>query len=420
MSADTTTLNTSNVNLLILTSSFPQKHESHEGGFIFDLAKRVNAHAVKPFVLCPHFRSAPFTEWWNPVEIFRFPYFFPSRFERLAYGSGMVYNIRNNPGTLILVLPYLSSAFVCSLSIIIKKQISLIHSHWFIPQGLIGALLHCLVGIPHIATIHGSDLNVIKKYPVLYPLCHFIGKKSDVITVNSRYMQQQLIDIIPECAKKIRIIPMGIDTEKYSSRTISALGRECHRKHIILNVGRLIDVKGTIYLIDAMSIVSRHFPDALLVIAGSGPEERSLLHRVQENGLNQKVKFLGTVRKDIIPFLYQSADVFVLPSINAEGKTEALGVVLLEAMTFGCPVIGSDVGGIPDIIQDGENGFLVPEQRPDILAEKIIQLLSDAELGARFRKAGFISVQKRFSWDTISQQFSEVYRQALNAHLLRN
>jgi glycosyltransferase involved in cell wall biosynthesis len=83
--------------------------------------------------------------------------------------------------------------------------------------------------------------------------------------------------------------------------------------------------------------------------------------------------------------------------------------VLLEAMASGCPVIGSDVGGIPDIITDGENGFLVPERRPDLIAEKIIQLLSDTDLQEKFRKNGFIRIQESFSWVTVSAKFSDVF-----------
>ena len=104
---------------------------------------------------------------------------------------------------------------------------------------------------------------------------------------------------------------------------------------------------------------------------------------------------------------------FYPPSIK-RGKTEALGVVLLEAMASGCPVIGSNVGGIPDIIVDGENGFLVPEQRSDILAEKIVQLLSDDKLKEKFRNNGFTRIQQSFTWDHIMNQFWRGYSKALD------
>jgi glycosyltransferase involved in cell wall biosynthesis len=93
---------------------------------------------------------------------------------------------------------------------------------------------------------------------------------------------------------------------------------------------------------------------------------------------------------------------------------EGLGVVLVEAMSRGVPVIGSNVGGIPDIITDGQNGFLVPEQEPEVLSEKIIELLSNPHFAEQFRQAGYNTVKMRFSWEMISRQFSEAYAQVLH------
>jgi len=202
---------------------------------------------------------------------------------------------------------------------------------------------------------------------------------------------------------------MGVDPEKFKRWGISDLKRDPGTKHRILSVGRLIDWKGTIHLIEAMPKVLSDFSDASLLIIGSGPEKGHLLQRTHELSLEDHVKFPGTVSDEDLQTCYHTADVFVLPSITKDGKTEGLGVVLLEAMASGCPVIGSNVGGIPDIITDGETGFLVPEQRPDILAEKILRILADTELQEKFRRNGLIRVNKSFSWETISKQFSEVY-----------
>jgi glycosyltransferase involved in cell wall biosynthesis len=188
-------------------------------------------------------------------------------------------------------------------------------------------------------------------------------------------------------------------------------------KHIILNVGRLIDWKGTIHLIDAIPMVLQHAPDTRLLIIGSGPEKEHLVQRTHELSLEEKVKFLGKVNDDDLVAYYHAADIFVLPSVNKSGKTEGLGVVLLEAMASGCPVIGSNVGGIPDIITDGENGFLVPEQDPSALADRIIQIISDADLREKFQKDGYARIQESFTWDKIAERFSMVYSQVLDNKL---
>jgi glycosyltransferase involved in cell wall biosynthesis len=181
--------------------------------------------------------------------------------------------------------------------------------------------------------------------------------------------------------------------------------------HLVLSAGRLIDWKGTEFLIRAMPAVLEKFPDTKLLIVGTGPERDTLIRLARELDLNDRVALPGTVPPADLPSYYRSADAFVLPSINRGGKTEGLGVVLLEAMASGCPVIGTNVGGIPDIITDGENGFLVPEQRPDLIAEKIVRIFTDTELQEKFRRNGMKRIHDSFSWDIISKDFSIVYDQ---------
>jgi N-acetyl-alpha-D-glucosaminyl L-malate synthase BshA len=404
------------MNVLLLTSSFPKNESSHEGGFVFEMVKKLQFHGYDLFVLAPHFSGGEKHKFFSGIHVYRFPYFYPYRYERLAYGSGILFNLKKYPFTFFSVIPFILAEFVWSLRIIAKKNVHLINTHWLIPQGLIGALMRCFFHIPHIATVHGSDLNVLTNHTILSPLVRFIIRNSDLITVNSTYMRRQLEFLVSEDSAKIRVIPMGIDLAKFQESISFDMKKKHKTSQIILNVGRLIDWKGTIYLINAMPDIIQKYPDTILLIVGSGPEHPTLIQRVREQGLENSVSFLGIISNEELLSYYHSADVFVLPSINKEGKTEALGVVLLEAMASGCPVIGSNVGGIPDIIVDGENGFLVPEQRPDILAEKIVQLLSDDELKEKFRNNGFTRIQQSFTWDHIVNQFSMVYSQALGNH----
>jgi len=404
------------VNVLVLTSSFPRFADSHEARWILELAQCLTRYGYEPLVIAPHFASGKIRELWDQIRVYRFVYFIPVHFERLAYGSGLLFNVRKNLFAFIGLFPFLLSGFLSSLILLIREPITLIHTHWLIPQGFTGAVFHRIWKVPHVATVHGSDLNLITHNKILAPVGCFIIRHSDIITVNSSYMKRQLESFAPESTKKIRVIPMGIDPKKYSQGTFSDVKKEYQTNHIILSVGRLIDWKGTIYLVDAIPEIIRYFPDTLLIITGSGPEKETLIRQVHKLELDQHVKFLGVVDTKVLLSLYHSADVFVLPSINKDGKTEALGVVLLEAMASGCPVIGSNVGGIPDIITDGENGFLVPEHDPGALAGKIIQVLSDEVLREKFRKNGLLKVKAHFSWDSISTRFSGVFHEAIERH----
>jgi L-malate glycosyltransferase len=401
------------VKVLVLTSSFPRYEDSHEVRWVLELTQWVAKHGFSPIVLAPHFRGGKLRELWGKVHVQRFIYFLPFSFERLAYGPGLLYNIRKNFFAFLGIVPFILSEFISSAFIQAREPVKIIHTHWLIPQGCIGALFHRLMNIPHISTVHGSDLNLITQNRFLAPVGRFVINNSEFITVNSSYMKRQLELFYPECHAKIRVIPMGINPEKYYMGKFSDLKKKYQAKNIILSVGRLIDWKGTIFLIDAMPMVLKDNPETILLIAGSGPEKESLIRRVQELSLERKVLFLGVVSNEDLLSYYHSADVFVLPSINKGGKTEALGVVLLEAIASGCPVIGSNVGGIGDIIIDGENGFLVSERDPTALAEKISLLLADSELREKFRRNGFTHIEKKFSWEYISLQFSELFNESI-------
>ncbi len=401
--------------ILVISSNYPRYPQDICGWFIHEISKRMSDAGYNIISLSPHTDGTQFHENIDGVSIYRFPYFYPFYFERLAYGSGILFNLKRYPSVLLAIVPFLVSEFIGSLTIITKHKIQMIHTHWFVPQGLIGALFNFVFKIPHVATVHGSDISILQNNQILIILCRVIVRNSDMITVNSTYMKSRLESIVPDCRAKIRVIPMGIDPVKFHVTKSIEIKNNFKTSHIILSVGRLIDLKGTNHLIDAMPAVLSQFPDTVLLIVGAGPEKETLVNQTRKLGLDHRISFLGMKEINELPSYYHAADIFVLPSINKSGRTEALGVVLLEAMASGCPVFGSNVGGIPDIIIDGENGFLVPEQRPDILADKIVQLLSDDSLREQFRKNGLIRVREKFSWGKISKEFGDVYIRVLNA-----
>lgn len=376
---------------------------------MFELVKRIAKKGFNTIVLAPHHPGGKIRDYWDTILIERFLYFFPPSLEHLAYYPGIPYNVKKDLFGFLNILPFLLSEFFWTSKIIFSRQISLIHTHWIIPQGLIGAILHVLTGIPHVSTVHGSDLSIIKKNDFLKYLCRFIVKNSDVITVNSSYTKQQLEAIAPESMQKIQIIPMGVDVQQFYDISNGQMKKKFQGNRLILSIGRLIDLKGTIFLVESLPIILKHFPNVILVIIGSGPEKERLEKRIDSLSLKDHIIFPGTLPHEDLIAYFHSSDVFVLPSINKDGKTEALGVVLLEAMASGCPVIGSNVGGIPDIIIDGENGFLVPEKDAIALAEKIVRILADTELQEKFRKNGLTRVTQSFSWEIISNSFSNVF-----------
>jgi glycosyltransferase involved in cell wall biosynthesis len=139
-----------------------------------------------------------------------------------------------------------------------------------------------------------------------------------------------------------------------------------------------------------------------------GEEEAALRAQAQRLGLSESVDFLGAVAPGDLAPHYRAADVVVLPS-----RREGLGLVLVEALFCRRPVIGTRVGGIPDVVADGETGLLVPPDDPLVLAEAIARLLNDPALAARLAAAGYAHVRQHFSGHVVAQRMADVYRQAL-------
>lgn len=397
----------------ILTTSFPRFKGDSAGIFIYHLSRWLVKKGVNIEVIAPHDPGCHFTEKWENIRIHRFPYFYPFQLQRLCYGSGIVKNIKNNLPA-ILQLPFLcASEFLYSLAVFKKTKPDIIHAHWSLPQGLIGIIAKRIFKIPCVTSIHGSDVYGLRS-AFFKALNTVVIRNSDICTANSMATARIARKV---CGNdNVNVLPMGVDTEYFSKiHDVASLKRKFKIEGpVILFVGRLIDWKGTAYLINAMPETLQRFPTAKALIIGSGPQKDELVGLAETLALQEHVIFIDEVPQEELVAFYSMADIFVLPSIvNENGETEGLGVVLLEAMACGLPVIGCNVGGIPDIIRNDVTGLLARQKDPGDLAEKIIQMLSDKVLRNKVIQNGLDLIERKFSWEAISDKFIEVYNSVL-------
>ncbi|AEC52779.1 galactosyltransferase or LPS biosynthesis rfbu related protein [Pyrococcus sp. NA2] len=198
-------------------------------------------------------------------------------------------------------------------------------------------------------------------------------------------------------------IPNGVNVNMFNGDGKEEAREKLNIKgKIVLYVGRLEPRKGVNYLIEAMKHV-----DGTLIVVGDGKMKEFLVRKVRSLGLEGKVKFYGFVPHDILVDLYKASDVFVLPSIS-----EAFGIVLLEAMASETPIVGTSVGGIPEIV--GKAGIIVPPRDPKALARAINLLLSDERLARKMGKEGRKRVERLYSWDKVAEKTVKLYRRGLN------
>ena len=393
----------------ILTTSFPRFKGDSAGTFIYSLVSLLSQKGIDFEVIAPHESGSHFFERWGNIHINRFPYFFPLKYQRLCYGDGLLNNLRNSRLAAVQTPFFIMVEFLYLLYILRKKRIDLIHAHWSLPQGFLGILAGHLLKVPCITTLHGSDVFGLRR-PIFRLPNKFAIRHADICTANSRATAKKALQIA--ACRNLMIIPMGVDLNHFQKTTeVGDLRKKLRLDgQVILSVGRLIDLKGTDYLIKALPKVLLRFPQTKALIIGSGPQKSYLLNLAKELHIKDSVVFIGQIPHSQMAKYYSLADVFVLPSItNKMGETEGFGVVLLEAMACGLPVIGSDTGGIPDIIKDGETGLLFRQKDSPDLANQIIKLLTDGDLGKKMVANARNLIETQFSWEIVAERFMEVY-----------
>lgn len=379
--------------ILITCSTFPRWEGDTEPRFILDYAKALNEY-YDVTVLAPSAPGAKEQETLEGVKVIRYRYFPIKKWETLCYPGAIVPRIKQKKIRVLLV-PFLLLSLYFNL-INHSKNVDLVHAQWFIPQGI----LQSFVKKPYIITGHGTDVTTMNKNIFKALKKRAATKAKHVVTVSERLKNiiREFSDI-PE--DKLSIISMGCNTKSFGQqhRKENFFGQG--ERKVVLFTGRLVEVKGLEYLIEAVKDL-----DVLLAIVGSGPLRETL--QKQAEPIANKVVFLGSKTHDELKTIYASADMFVAPSITAsDGSQEGFGLVIIEAMASGLPVIGSQSGGIVDIIQHEENGLLCPEKDSKQIAENIIKLSNDIDLCSRIKENGYKTAMQ-YDYSTIAKRYKEI------------
>lgn len=278
----------------------------------------------------------------------------------------------------------------------ILPDYDIIHAHWLIPQGIV----HSLFKKPYIVTGHGGDVTSLNGR-ILRELKIKCLRRAKYVTVVSEYLKNNIKDLAPDIQPEV--ISMGVDLSRFGKqyREENYFGQG--DKKVVLFVGRLAEKKGVTYLLEAMVEI-----DALLVVVGDGPLREEL--KAQAEAIKEKVVFLGAKTHDELRIIYASADIFVCPSVTGkDGAQEGLGLVILEAMASGVPVVASRSGGIIQLIVDGTNGLLFEERQVKQMRNKINQLIYDKELCKQIKDNMQITVDK-FNYKEIALKYAEIIK----------
>ena len=418
--------------VLVIGSVYPRFHEDAEVPWLRTSIAHLKKAGLDIQVLAPAYKGLKSHEI-DGVKVNRFRYA-PASWEFLTHEEGAPSKMANKPWLQLLAIPYIISGFFKCIKICRKFKPDAIHAHWPFPHAYIALGAAKLFKIPLVLNFHGAELLLIRKKKWVKPLLKFAISQAQAVFANSSFTASKI--------KALRNVdvewsPYGTTLE---TGTGNAEPHAINGKFKILFVGRHIERKGIRYLIEAAKYLPRDQFEIRIVGVGDLTEQLkmqadALCHpelyetknfssqvelcplgssETEPKDLPAEIIFTGKLSPEALASEYKTANVFTLPAIvDSKGDTEGLGVVLIEAMELGLPIVASNVGGIPDVVIDGETGILVPEKDPEALASAYKRLAAEPELVKHLLTGSQKRINECFTWDGIIERQIAVYNKVL-------
>lgn len=332
------------------------------------------------------------------------PFRLPGFLERVYYHEVEVpnYPLFEHP-------PYNLALSVAIQNVTEQYDLDLLHAHYAVPHATSAWIAREMLdrdAFRIITTLHGTDITLVGQDPSFQSLTQFSIHKSDGITSVSEYLRRETVEHFDIAPERIEVIPNFVDLAKYARDVYP-----CHRsklsepgEKIITHISNFRPVKRVEDVVRVFARIANEMPARLLLI-GDGPDRARVQQVGEELGVGDRVSFLG--KQQSVIELLSCSDLFLLLS-----ETEAFGLVALEAMACGVPVVATNTGGIPEVVEDGETGFLAAIGDIEALAARSIEILSDTDLWARMSKASRHGAEK-FGADRVVTCYEDYYREVL-------
>ncbi len=385
---------TKTAGVCLIASSYPSPTAPTRGAFVEDIALGLAVQRPVVVVAPRIYPSDPPREDRHGVTVQRFRFGSEGKLLKEYGGTPVPTMIR-----------YMLSGLRCTLKAARGQRA--LFAHWVLPAGVIGALASLLTGRPLMSYAHGSDICVYAEKSALYRLLtRFVLGRSVWVFAVSHDIERRLIERFGVPPENISVIPCGVDTDLFSptphgdkNRSVmsaeGAPGLASDARPMLLFVGDMVPAKGVLELIEAVFRLLENGLDCSLTLVGDGPLRAELEARVTAVGVSH-VTFVGTVPRTEVARWMRRADCLVLPSHN-----EGTPVCVMEALSSGTPVVATDVGGIPDLIDPEVTGLLVPPKDVTALTSALTRVVGDAALrdglthGARATGTRFSMVERQ-------------------------
>jgi len=306
--------------------------------------------------------------------------------------------------------PYTLALATKMLEVFESESLDLLHVHYAIPHSVSAMLARSMAAprrLPFITTLHGTDITLVGSNRSYLPITKFSIEQSDGVTSISRYLLNQTVKDF-DIKRPIEVIPNFVNCDLYTRKPDQALRARWAPggEPIVMHLSNFRPVKRITDTVETFALVRAKMP-AKLVLIGDGPDRGAAEYLVRKKKLQKDVHFLG--KQDQVYRLLSEADLFLLPS-----QLESFGLAALEAMACEVPVIATNVGGVPEVVEHGVDGFLVEPQDVAAAARYAIDVLSRADRGREMGKLARASAKKKFCANDVIPAYERYYQRILS------
>lgn len=393
----------------MLTSSYPKFPGDVTAPFIESIAHAVagRGHAVDLVLpYHPALRRAPD----EPVAFYPYRYAPRDDWSVWGYAQSLAADVRVRPSAYALAPLAALALRACVGRRLTARRYDVLHAHWLVPNAALAADMAASAGVPLVVSLHGSDVFLAERLPPARALARAALRRAGAVTACSADLRRRAL-VLGGRPERARVVPYGVDVDAFAPRADAALVRRtlgvADHEFFVLALGRLVEKKGFGFLVDAAARMS----GVRVVIAGEGDLREALAARAREQGA--AVHLPGSLERGRLARALAAADAVAVPSIvDAAGNVDGLPNALLEALAAGRPVVATRVAGIPDVVEDGVNGLLVPARDAGALADALARLAREPETRARLGAAARRTALTRLSWSAVARDLEECYAQA--------
>ena len=309
--------------------------------------------------------------------------------------------------------PYDLALAVRMHEVVKEHELDLLHCHYAIPHATSAWIAKQMLreqkkDIKVVTTLHGTDITIVGQDPSFHSITKFSIEKSDVVTAVSRFLQEETLNAFGCSACRIEVIHNFVDPDVYDRQRYKGQARvqfDGGRK-VLMHISNFRPVKRVSDVVQVFARVNAQVP-SVLVMVGDGPERHGAEQLAKELGVEDNVQFLGKI--DNVAPLVGSADLFLLPT-----NAESFGLSALEALASGTPVIGTNVGGLPEVVKSGRTGVLCGVGDVDGMSQAAIDLLKDEKKWKAMSEAAIADARQRFSRDDIVKRYEDLYAAAIS------